>query len=156
MKLSDLEIRYAGVTCKDCSCLFGVPTLGDFNYGEFILHGRGVAGFLQSIGESAWDDIDARLKAQGLMPERPTREQINRMQEVIANAADRIGGQALSMRPVCPHCQSRDVGYNGSTGTFHRVPQVQFTNYMALGESARDERVAWLWHEAETRSGPIC
>ena len=90
------------------------------------------------------------------MPEQPTREQINRMQEVVANAADRIGGQALSMRPVCPHCRSTDVGYNGSAGTFHRVPQVQYTNYMALGESARAERVAWLWYEAETRSGPIC
>jgi hypothetical protein len=105
MKLPDLKIRYAGVTCKDCGCLFGVPTLGDFNYGEFILHCRGVA---------------------------------------------------LSMRPVCPHCQSRDVGYNGSTGTFHRVPQVQYTDYLALGESARDERVARLWLVAGTRSGTIC
>jgi hypothetical protein len=155
MQLSDLEIRYAGVTCRACGCLFGVPTLGDFNYGEFILHGRGVAGFLQSIGEPAWDDIDARLRAQGLLPDKPAREQIDRMQEVIANAADRIGGQALSMRLVCPHCRSGDVEYSGAAGTFHRVPEVQFREYMDLGENARDELVARLWLDAGTRSGTI-
>lgn len=122
--------------------------LSDFSYGEFILKGRGVAGFLNAISEPAWDDIDARLQAQGLMPKKPTRAQINRMQEVIANAADRIGGQPLSMRPTCPHCRSRDVDDNGALGTFHRVPEVQFTGYMALSGSARDELVARLWREA--------
>ena len=156
MILSDMEVRYFGVTFKSCGCRFHVPALSDFSYGEFILHGRGVAGYLNSIAEPAWDDIASRLTAQALLPAKPSTEQIRCLQGVIARAADPIGGQPLYNHPVCPNCHSHDVDHNGSAGKFHRLPLALYTRYTALSVRDRDEFIAQLWLEVETRSVPVC
>jgi hypothetical protein len=148
MTPSGIEVRYFGADCRDCGCEFEAPLLSDFSYGEFILHGRGVAAHLNSIAEPAWDDIDSRLAAAGLLSANPPRDEIDRMQAVIAAAADRVGGQRLHIRRVCPHCQSFNVRYGvHDPRQFHPVPRATYEGYLGLADGARNELLARLWIE---------
>src|SRR5690348_16695066 len=120
MIFSDMQVRYFGATCKTCRCDFQIPLLSDFSYGEFICHGRTVAGYFNSFEGPVWDDINSRLTTLGLLPGKPDSEQIAHMQEVIANTADPLGGQRLHMHPLCPHCGSIDVSFGDTRpGEFH-------------------------------------
>lgn len=148
---SGMKVRYFGAFCNSCDCHFQMPLLSDFSYGEFIFAGRGVHGYLNGITEPAWDDIDARLRAQGLMADSATNEQIRRMQEVIAVLADPLGGQRLASRPLCANCGSRDVAYgDAAPGSFHELPAVTFEEYKSLSDDQRNWRVANTWRKLST------
>lgn len=129
-----------------------MPVLSDFDYGEFVFHGRAVHGYLNAITEPAWDDIAARLRAMGLLPGESVDDERTRLRAVVAALADRIGGQPLFEHPVCPHCSSHDFANGDSAaGGYHDLPAVTFAIYAALTEEQRDAIVADAWKQAVVR-----
>lgn len=149
---SGMKARFFGATCNTCGCAFKMPVLSDFDYGEFVFHGRAVHGYLNAITEPVWDDIVARLRAKGLLPEKSTDDEHMRMRAVMAALADRIGGQPLFEHPICPHCNSHDVANGDSTaGGYHELPTVTFAVYTALTDEQRDAIVADAWKQAVVR-----
>ena len=135
-------------SCRACRHKFSMPLLSDFSYGEFILHGKRqhVFGFLSSLDEPAWDDIDARLRQAGLFSAFATGRDIDRFHRVIAASADAIGGQRLVPFPVCPSCGSRSIAYGDSKPQDIRsVPRVTFSEYQQLSSEMKSQKVAELW-----------
>ena len=140
-----------------------MPALGDFSYGEFILHGARscVFGFLCAHEEPAWEDIQTRLQRAGLLPTSPHRTDIDRFHRVVAAAADTKGEQRLVPFPVCPSCGSRSTAYGDSRphdiGDFkhqdiREIPSVTFGEYQLLSDQQRTDRLRELWSAIENRT----
>jgi hypothetical protein len=127
-----------------------MPLLGDFNYGDFVLHGErnSVFGFLSAHVEPAWEDIEARLRQPGLLGTSPIRSDIDRLHRVIAALADAIGGQRLVPFAVCPSCGSRSVVFGDSKPLGIRgIPRVTFDEYKRLPDAMKSQRLRELWQQ---------
>jgi hypothetical protein len=142
------EVWFFAANCKHCRRTFAVPHLGDFSYGCFVFHGENgrVFGFLLALTCSAWEDIQSRLlKISGL--QKIGRDNSDRLQEVIANCADKIDGQSLWLHPACPFCQSQSLEYYPDNKPVEKrsIPIVTFTEYESLSEAAKMKRLKELW-----------
>jgi len=143
-------VQFFEASCHACGHRFSMPLLGDFSYGQFILHGerQSVFGFLSAHDKPAWEDIDARLLRAGLFSASAIRPDIDRFQRVVAASADAIGGQRLVPFPVCPSCGSRSVAYGDSRPQGIRdVPRVTFGEYQLLSDEMRSHKLAELWRQ---------
>ena len=148
--MANHRVRFFGAACKACGFEFSMPLLSDFSYGELIFHGerQGVFGFLSSLEEAAWEDVDARLRASVLRSASPSRSEILRLQRVVAAVADPIAGRRLVPFPVCPSCGSRSIVDDESDprGT-GEIPRVTFQHYLSLSDAEKSRRVETLWIE---------
>lgn len=145
------KVQFFSAKCQACGHRFSMPLLGDFSYGEFILHGerQRVFGFLSAHDEPAWEDIDARLRRVALLSDSPSRPEIDRLHRVIAATADSIAGQRLVPFPVCPSCGARSVACGDSDPQgIHEIPRVTFQWYRSLSDAERSRRVEQLWKES--------
>lgn len=144
------QVRMFRADCRHCRRDFRIPLLGDFSYGQLILHGtRGaVFGYLSALGCPAFEDIRSRLLAIAGWREFP-RSEISRFQEVMASCADEIGGQPLGLEPVCPFCRSAAVDCYGDSKPVatDEIRGVTFTGYQSLSDSAKTQKLAELWKQ---------
>jgi hypothetical protein len=139
--------------CGTCEREFPYPSLGDFAYGEFILHSNDGSTFrhLYAINNEVWDYAAARVPP---MQNVPVRESGGLLQEVVARLADDTEGRGFTMKMVCPHCRShhfRDWGRERIS--VEEIPDATFQSFTSLDDEARENLLDKLEKEivAETR-----
>jgi hypothetical protein len=135
--------------CRHCRRSFPIPLLGDFSYGQFVLHGErgGVFGYLSAFECPSFEDIHSRLLVIAGQQEF-TRAESSRFQEVMASCADEISGQPLGLEPVCPFCRSHDLNYGDSKPLDDgEIRVVTFTGFQSLSDTAKTQKLTELWKQ---------
>lgn len=138
------SIAMCKAVCGDCEGEFPYPWLGDFAYGDFILHREDGCGFcyLQAIDNDVWDFVAARVR-----PGRNVHvsESGAILQEVVARLADHAEGQSFTMEMVCPHCRSRRFGsWGGERVSFAEIPDASFQSFSSLDDRGKERLICEL------------
>lgn len=140
-------VQFYQASCNHCRRTFAMPLLGDQSYGQLILFGEkgSVFGYLCTFTERAWENINERLRREGLLPFSKDREDL-RLQRVIAALADAINGEKLSVYPICPSCRSDSITYGDSKPlNVREIPIVTFHDYRSLPDAQKTEKLDELW-----------
>ena len=132
--------------CGYCARESPYPELGDFAYGQFILHRDDGQDFryLQGLGNDVWDCAAAHVSA-GLL------------QEVVARLADAPAGRYFTIAMVCPYCGSRRFrDWGGEQLSSRDIPSATFRAFAALGPAEKKGLLERLAHDlnAEPAASP--
>jgi len=133
-------------TCADCGRQFPYPELGDFAYGEFILHRDDGQDFryLQGLGNEVWDCAAAHVST-GIL------------QKVVARLVDAPAGRYFTIAMVCPCCGSRRFrDWGGEHLSSREIPSATFRAFSALGLAEKEGLLERLEHSlsAEPAASP--
>jgi hypothetical protein len=108
-----------------------------------------VFGYLSAFECPSWEDIEARLLKISGLKDFSSRKTSTRLQEAIASCADKIEGQHLGLRPVCPSCRSQNLSYGDANQLKpHSIPTVTFTEFQSLSDSAKNQRLTEFWNSS--------
>jgi hypothetical protein len=136
------HVGFYTLGCTNCRQVFDLPSLGDMNYGEILLHGeRGtVHRYVCVLDHPVWTVIDAVFS-----PQEP--EGSRRWWRASAAAADPVDGQRLQVEPVCPHCQAdsgcfRTPKWASKTPRRGEVDNATFNAFLALPSDEQRRRIA--------------
>lgn len=144
------RVQFYEASCRHCRRTFSVPLLGEQSYGQFIFYGeKGTAfGLLVAAEQSAWADVEERLRQAGLFTASGPRSQIEHFQRVVAASADPIHGQTLLLYPICPECRSRSLEYGAAKPLdIREIPEVTFGAYQLLSDHNKMERLRQFWEK---------
>lgn len=127
--------------CKSCGQLFELPSLGDFAYGENLLHTIDGKHHEWVNGFSEFPE-----RVSGLLNEN----QKKMSWDILAALADKIEGKRLVTDLVCPHCSSQEIEYwEGSRIGMATTPEISFTRASQLDNSELQTQInAAATHDA--------
>jgi hypothetical protein len=134
--------------CSECRREHPIPHLGDFAYGQFILHradGRSFR-YLEGLNHDVWAFVSAHFPDPNQI--RNLREQhvaSSVIQETVAHLSDPEEGHSFCMRSVCPSCGGRLFVYldRDMIGPIE-VPDATFMRFRSMDDAGKTEAVEHL------------
>jgi hypothetical protein len=155
MNRQTLKVEFFQADCRDCRHVFRIPLLSDFDYGNFILHGKlGTAFVFVSALEEPWEEIKNTLSAKVGDKSKPDFKNIARFQRVVALCADVSNGQEFGLFPVCPACGSQIINYGDSKSLgIQGIPFAKFSDFMSKPKLERQKLVLDFWDVDERLRG---
>ena len=135
------RVAMCNAVCGHCKRNFPYPSLGDFAYGDFILHREDGRAFryLHAIENAVWDFVAARVKpkSQGAI-----RSSGVILQEVVARLTDPSEGHSFTIAMVCPYCKSRHFQeWGGEQASSEEISDATFHSFNSLDQSSKEPLV---------------
>jgi hypothetical protein len=99
--------------CKTCGSQFEAPILGDFAYGEFVLHSaNGRSAYLDAISDAAFGELGIFLDRQigkSRLNDKDRSDLFQKMYGLVACDPDEAGAAFQIGHPWCQACGSREM-----------------------------------------------
>jgi hypothetical protein len=131
--------------CGACNRTFEWPLLPDMSYGELILHGghRTIHVHVELIENSAYEYIRQSFRLKD----------VDILQELLANAADRIDNQSLTTVGICPYCGSQKLNiWSDKRLRLSEIHEATFEVFLSYSPTERVLRMD-KWYECLASRG---
>ena len=135
------------------------PYNGDMNYGELHFYGENGTsiGYYEPLGDPLWEYVEIVLKKE--FPEDFDSGDYNlgiRLQNVIAQCADKIENQKLTADILCPQCCSKDIAlFHDEFVECRKVPRVSFKGFENYKTETKNNIILSHYKDNEDKYPPL-